>query len=414
MSLTIILLPTLCDNKIIANMKKGWINPKIIIGNTAIGEYYYDRPEIVENIWEEIEKGNHVLLAAPRRVGKSSVMKYMTEHPLAGYKCMFENIQGIDCAEDLFRTIYRLVKACMSLGQRSATWIQDFFKEIKIEEVTVDGTITFGGRTISHLEALNHIIPKLSSKDVVVLFLDELPEVLYSLHKKNKNEEAISILKNLRRWRQDDQFKNLRFVLAGSIGIHHVVRLIEGRTVDKNDFNEVRFEALNGQEAVNYIAWATGNNATIKYDEDICTYLLLKIQHHLPYFINLMLDEINKKARRENRTSITLVDIDEAFNQITKNSSCFSDWKSRLFNYMSPADAEFLNDVLIHISHKDFISKQKLYDLALKHGKKFEYMDMIDGLEKDGYVSEHADKYIFVSPFLKAFWKRNNPIYEGA
>lgn len=54
-----------------------WINPKIIIGNTATGAYYYDRPDIVANIWEQIMIGNHVLLAAPRRVGKSSIMKFM-------------------------------------------------------------------------------------------------------------------------------------------------------------------------------------------------------------------------------------------------------------------------------------------------------------------------------------------------
>ena len=63
------------------------------------------------------------------------------------------------------------------------------------------------------------------------MFIDELPEVLHSLNKKNKKEDAIVILKNLRRWRQEDQFKNFRIVLAGSVGIHHVIKLIEGRTM---------------------------------------------------------------------------------------------------------------------------------------------------------------------------------------
>jgi len=31
-------------------MKKEWINPKIIVGNVAKGDYYYPRPGIVEEV----------------------------------------------------------------------------------------------------------------------------------------------------------------------------------------------------------------------------------------------------------------------------------------------------------------------------------------------------------------------------
>jgi len=57
-------------------MKRDWIEPKIIIGKDATGKYYYRREEIEGEIWTEIKKGNNVLIAAPRRVGKTSVMKY--------------------------------------------------------------------------------------------------------------------------------------------------------------------------------------------------------------------------------------------------------------------------------------------------------------------------------------------------
>ena len=396
-------------------MKTEWINPKIIIGNTATGNYYYNRPQIVANIWEEIEKGNHVLLTAPRRVGKSSVMKYMTENCKDGYKCMFENIQGIDSEENFYKSIYSLIKSCLSTKQKTATWLQDFFKEIKIEEVNMDGALKLGERAINYLEAINHILPKLHSKDVrIALFIDELPEVLHSLNKKNKTKEAIAILKNLRRWRQEDQFRNFRLVLAGSIGLHHVVKAIEGRMVDINDFNNVDFEGLTIQEADEYVSWATDNNATIQYDKKLKEYLLSKIQYHLPYFINLILDEINKTARKDNTPDINSKNIDDAFDKVVKNNDHFKEWKNRLFDYMPKEDAEFLNEVLVHIAHKESISKLKLYDIANKHNKKTDYMDLIDGIDRDGYIIENGEKYVFISPFLKSFWKRNNPVYDAA
>jgi uncharacterized protein len=393
-------------------MEKGWINPKIVIGNAVTGDYYYHRPQIVKDIWDELELGNHVLLMAPRRVGKSSIMKYMVKNAPAQYKCIFKNIQGLKSAEGFFQTLYELIKSCLSLGERSAKWLQEFFEKFKIEEISADGTIKFGGRTISYLEAVNHILPQLQSRNTtLVLFIDELPEVLHGLYKANKSDEAILILKNLRRWRQDDQFSKFRLVLAGSIGIDHVVKAIEGRIIDKNDFGEVKFEGLAEAEAKDYIQWATSNNATIQYSETNTVYLLSKVQYHLPYFINLMLNEINRSAFKADKRVIAEIDIDAAFDKVVKDSSYFSDWKNRLFDYLPRADAEFLNDVLIHISHHNFINKRKLFDIALSHGKKIDYMDMVDGLERDGYIIESNDSYVFVSPFLQSYWKRNNPVY---
>jgi len=394
-------------------MIMNWVNPKIIIGNTATGDYYYDRPTIVAEIWQQITIGNHVLLAAPRRVGKSSIMKHMIYNSIDKHRCIYQNVQGLESAEHFFKSIYELIKSCMNFSQKTSAWLR-LLKETDIEEVSITGTLKIRERTINYLEAVNHLLPKLKQNDFkIVLFIDELPEVLHNLNKNDKKEEAILILKTLRRWRQEDQFSNFRMVLAGSIGIYYVIKSIEGRNVDSNDFNKVKFEALTNEEAIDYIRWATGNNATIRYTEKLIQHLLSKIRYSLPYFINLMLHEINSKARKDSNPAITINDIDKAFEEVVKNSDHFKDWKSRLFDYMPLPDASFLNEVLIYIAHKNAISKQKLYDVAIRHGKKDDYMDFIDGLEEDGYITEENNTYVFVSPFLQAFWKRNNPVYNG-
>ncbi len=390
-----------------------WINPKVIIGNTATGEYYFHRPIIVAEIWDQIERGNHVLLTAPRRVGKSSVMKYMAANAQEENKCIFENVQGIKNEDEFYKKVYLLLKSCLGNVKKSATWVIDFFRKIKIEEIDATGSIKFGDRTINYLEAINYILPKLNDEGIkVILFIDELPEVLHSLNKAGKKDEAGSILKNLRNWRQDDQFRNLCLVLAGSIGIHHVVKSIEGRTTDTNDFNKVDFESLTSDEAYNYIGWAT-EGATIQYDDSLKKYLLAKIGQYIPYFINLMLDEINRLARRKNDSNITPENIDNAFDIIVKNSDHFRDWKNRLFDYMVPEDANFQNDVLTYIAHSGSITQQKLYDFAVRDNKKTGYMELVGGLEKDGYIIEIENKYVFLSPFLQSFWKRENPIYNA-
>ena len=395
-------------------MRTVWISPKIIVGNVAKGDYYYPRPYIVELVWEELEKGNNVLIAAPRRVGKSSVMVYMSANCPEGYQCIFETIQGIQSEAELYKRLYDLIVKCLKLRQKAFAWITELWKEHNIDEISLEGSIKLKDSTINYLEEINRLLPKLNNKELkIVLFIDELPEVLHSLHKKGNTKEASSILTNIRRWRQEDQFKNLRLVLAGSVGISYVVKQIEGRTTDINDFNTVPFEPLSEAEAIVYLQWATDNNASIQYDAVLSNYLLSKIKYHVPYFINLMLDEINKKARRVGNANITTADIDTAFESVIKTSDHFRDWKNRIFDYMPAADAAFVNEVLIHIAHRDSISLQKIHDIAVAHSKVVERMDMIDGLEKDGYITDYNGQYVFLSPFLKTFWKRNNPIYNG-
>ncbi|WP_176454149.1 hypothetical protein [Siphonobacter sp. BAB-5385] len=339
-------------------------------------------------------------------------MRYMADNCVDGYLAQFRNIQGFDSEERVYRQIYELMITCLERKVQVLTWVGSFFRELRIKEIGLQGVKLDSG-SIDYLVEIERIALKLQEEGIkLVLFIDELPEVLYTLHKTDKSSQAISILKNFRRWRQEQRFSHIAFVLAGSIGIHHVVKAIENRSSDLNDISQVGFKSLTVEEARTYIQWATDNSATVQYDTQLADYLLGKIQHYyLPFFINLMLDAINRDAKRKGNAVITTDTIDQAFNEIIRNNDHFRDWKNRLFDYMG-TDAPFLNEVLTYIAHRDRINARKLYDLASHHHKKEDYIELMDGLIKDGYLIEEADQYVFLSPFLKAFWKRNNPIYD--
>lgn len=395
-------------------MSNTWIEPKIIIGNTATGDYYFPRPQIEADIWGEIEKGNHVLIAAPRRVGKSSVMTSMVEKMPQNTQCIFKNIEGIKSETAFYKTFFESIIECLGKFQKNSNTIKAFFKGINIEEITLEGIKFKDKKTPNYLDEINNILPKLAENKVrIVLFLDELPEVLNYLHVENRKSEASSILSNLRAWRQNPAIRNhLNLVLAGSVGIHHIVKKIEGRTVAINDLGIVNFEALTLEEAHDYIDWAT-SAATVKYDTSLKTYLLARINYFIPYFINLMLIEVSEAAQKARNATISPRNIENAFNEIVKKSDHFKEWKNRIFDYFPIDEADFIHETLVFIAHKNAINKRQLYDLALKHKKKNNYMELIQGLERDGYITEQGDNHVFISPFLKAFWKKDNPIYDG-
>ncbi|MDR0872738.1 MAG: AAA-like domain-containing protein [Prevotellaceae bacterium] len=395
-------------------MNENWTSPKIIIGNAATGSEFYKRDDIIEEIWDELKKGNSVLLAAPRRVGKTSIMQYMEEQPTEYYKLIFENIQSTKSATVFYERIYTLLISCLSKTKQAKKWFEKFITTKSIKNIGKDG-IEFETKPADFLKATNSLLKEINENpDVenIVLLLDELPEVLFNINKTN-TEDAISILKNLRHWRQQPEMnKKVKFVFAGSVGIHYVVEKIETRNSDLNDLATINFNPLSENEAYGYIVWAT-TGATVTYTTQLKQHLLNKIRYFVPYFINLMLDEINRQAKKTNNPKITTHDIDTAFDTIVKNSDYFKDWKKRLQDYMPKTDFDFANEILIHIAHKESISVQEIYDKAIKYEKTADYMEFIHDLEKDGYIVEVDDKYLFISPFLSAFWKRNNPIYNA-
>ncbi len=394
-------------------MNQEWKSPKTIIGPVARGEFYYARTDIVDEIWDELEKGNFILLAAPRRVGKTSVLCDLEKNPRESYRAKFHSIQAIQTGEEFYKTIYDLMVACFRSSERLGNWWNKFSKSRSITEVTTKG-VKIEEKQFPYQDEINSLLVEFddSINETVVLLIDELPEVLHRLYQNGKKDEALSILSQLRVWRQND-YKKLQFVFAGSIGIHYVVKSITGRVSDINDLVKVICAPLNEMEAKDYIQWAT-DDASVQYDDDQKEYLLKKIQHYYtPFFLNLMLGEMDKAAKKQGSTEITSLEIDTAFNKIVKSNDHFKDWKKRLEDYMPNEDFLFVNEILTHIAHKDVISIQSIYDKAKKHGKETYYMDFISDLEEDGYITEVDGVYQFISPFLKSFWKNNQPIYHG-
>jgi len=56
-----------------------WRHPDTITGGAATDGRYLRRKTINDQFWREVGKGNHILLVAPRRVGKTSMMKDLVE-----------------------------------------------------------------------------------------------------------------------------------------------------------------------------------------------------------------------------------------------------------------------------------------------------------------------------------------------
>src|SRR5436305_1056418 len=65
-----------------------------IVGQPVEGEDFFDRADESLRLWDQLQQGNHVLLLAPRRVGKTSLaIRVGSEASQAGWKFVLVDAQ---------------------------------------------------------------------------------------------------------------------------------------------------------------------------------------------------------------------------------------------------------------------------------------------------------------------------------
>ena len=65
-----------------------------IVGPPVRDDDLFGREEFIDLLWEKLQTTN-ILLAAPRRFGKTSVMYHLLDHPRDGYKIIHLDLERI-------------------------------------------------------------------------------------------------------------------------------------------------------------------------------------------------------------------------------------------------------------------------------------------------------------------------------
>lgn len=392
-------------------MEKEWIHPKTITGDAATAERYLRREYINEEFWREVQKGNHILFVAPRRVGKTSLMKDLVINCPEGYVCVYEDIEGVKTRNGFYQRIFELILRCAhrSKFQEAKAFIKRCTEKYSIKEISTSG-IKIDENKIDYEREIRELIPQLKDAKVhAVIFLDEFAEVIYKF-KGDQQQDAVDILHTLREIRHDDHFSHFTIVYAGSIGLEFVIKNID-RPKLINDLHPIKLGALTDEEAADLVKKVT-RGASIRLSAPVLIYLKRKVGYFLPYYLQLMIESIDELAFKIGKPKVTVEMVDEAFQRILGERKNFDDWLERLKSYQRD-HFPFINEILKHAAHEGNIPIQAVYDKAKKYDRTEDYMDFIDELIRDGYLTEcDPHVYRFIAPFLKEFWKQKYPIYE--
>lgn len=382
---------------------------KIQTGNPVRGEDFFKRDDLVEKAWELITSGSHILIAAPRRVGKTSLMYYLQDNPRDNYHLVYDITESVNSENEFYRKVLnKLLKTDFITGsQKVKTFIEKHLPTVS--KIGPDG-VEFGVRDEhNYFEILSNVLKSVSSDSgKLVIMIDEFPETLENIINDEGEPAGRHFLQSNRELRQDsDICQNVQFIYTGSIGLENVVgRLNAVNTI--NDLTRLKVPPLRPDESKQLIA-ILSKTVEFHLADDQVSHVLNKIDWLIPFHIQLVMLELRNIWRDENPKQMTTGVIDKAFELMLERRNCFEHWHTRLRSSFNTRDYNFTKELLNIVSENGQISSNEMYDLAVKHSQMDRYKDLVGSLVYDGYINNNDDPklYRFNSPIVQMWWRKN-------
>ena len=385
----------------------------IVIGQPAVGKDFFGREKEQKQIWRKLNSQN-LLMLAPRRIGKTSLLKKLqtTAHQhnkLVLYTSFAGCTDELACVDELMKSL----KPHKALGQQVSTTLTKKLKAIKgfkLFGVGIDlqQTQSDNWPTIAN-EWLSSFVDVFDPQKQLVICVDELPIFILRLM---SQPEGIHRVKHFLNWFRDIRqtySQQIRWILAGSIGLDTVTQRFNiGDTI--NDLMPYPLGSFSDAVACEFIdKLAASEQLTLCPQSK--TYLLQKLGWNVPYYIQIMIDALVNEAN-DSQQPITHQDIDNAFESKLRpeHKMYFDYWRQRLSEELGKPDDAYAIELLNHICNSTTgVSKdnllQVLYKLNLEDaGSKLRYL--LDTLQSDGYLIEQQGMYRFRLTWLQVYWQR--------
>ena len=405
------------DKKIVAKPEgRGCMEPLLIsTGKAADGkDKYFRRKSIEVKIWSKISQGEDLLLAAPRRSGKSSILKYLEKNPRTGFLIRYKSVQSVDSINEYFKQIYKILLE----DDRVFGFYKQHFEKLKgtlkgfvsrIRGVSTKGIkIDPEERIDYYCECIDLLKTLPKDFDIIVFLIDEFPDAVRNISNGDK-QEGIHFLQLIRDLRQELNEICIQFVYSGSIGLGNVVNKL-GRIDLINDIVNIEVPPLSQDEAKELmerlVLGLKKERGDFEINDQIKDYILRKDDWLIPYYVQIIVDELFDFEQVPTRDVVDDV-IRKIISDRYKYQDYFENWKTRLKQAFNKDEYKCVLEILNYISINGSIDVGTLYDMSVKHGVS-DLKDITNVLEYDGYLNKNPGKnYMFNSIILKEWWYVN-------
>ncbi len=377
------------------------------MGRLATGTGFFDRQEIMSQAWDYLKTSN-LLLLAPRRVGKSSLLNRMKEDgPDRGYNTLYLSVPD---AEDELDFIKRLVRAFRDTDWAPGGWISAFRERLPADlEITLKtGLGELKAKNFDWRRPADELESLLKPADAeTVLLIDELPLLIASIvHQDPTGNRAERFLLWLKRLREQYQ---PRWFFAGSIGLDAVARRLKlSGTI--HDLKPIELGAFSPETARAYLMsrgqlhrWALG--------ADTVDAIMTAVEWPIPFHLNLIFEEL-RTVVGEGHGSPSPALVEVAVQRLIANGRThFDHWDERLAKMLDNRLQQYCEIVLglacyqasgVAVTTIDIRLTRELADERERAEMLRQLLDVLIG---DGYLVRQEGAVRFRSALLRRYWR---------
>jgi len=393
------------------------------VGTPVRGKDFYGREAFVNLVAEKLKTG-HVLLASPRRFGKTSVMFNLMDKPRWDYKVVHADLEHFTEPSELITRLIEQIARDDALAKflKRLTWLPQqlwgFFKR-HIEEVELVGIKIKLKEQLRSCwqERGEELFRALSqSSETIVFFLDEFPMMIDSMARSTEHrDDATTLLRWLRALRQNPATTKVRFLIAGSIGIDQVLNKL-GEIKSINDFETLQLEPFVPKVASAFLDELARDHRPRFLLSPACKRKMLAlIGTPVPYFLQILFSEVAKTFVHEGE-KITPTSIERIYRDKVLGVYCktyFDHYYSRLSDYYDQDTTKAARRILRELAVQGQLTRDacwQFFKTVLGDQEDLEEFNcMMTDLENDFYIRFAADErqYQFACSLLRDWWLRH-------
>ena len=373
---------------------------KLKIGSPVVGEDFFGR-EVELRKAEALIRDNNLMLAAPRRVGKTSFARRLIDTLSSkGWNTIFIDLEEITSIDHFFNAFYgELVKlpetkVSEKVKAKMKKWLSGV--ELSTTGLPVKATVKMESSDNNDFKDLADILNTLDKHTLVVF--DELTVLLKSLSDKNDNEQDVRTFLNQFRAMRSATSEKCSWLICSSVGVRNFTTQ-HNLSDTINDVADFELGAFSDEEATKFVT-ILADSIGIEVNNRIKRYILDKIGWNIPFFIQLLLSRLPAGET-------TKADVDEAYGHLLQTGS-FDTWYERLnIEYGNNKDVAklILKYLCVTIDGK---TRDEIYNHIYAKIPSFENDEMgllLRALMTDGYLVRDGEQYKFRSPLLRDYWK---------
>ncbi|MBL8786819.1 MAG: AAA family ATPase [Deltaproteobacteria bacterium] len=411
------------------------------VGRPVRGQNFFDREDEQRLLWQHLRQ-SHILLLAPRRVGKTSLLfRLMDDARQHDRRAVYVSVADARSEDDIVR---KLLTALANHPESDALLkrlgrgpFKRFFSRLK-------GRVAAGPLSLelapaeapswaSLAEAATEAIERAGERWLVLV--DELPIFVMTLLRQDQAESAdgpprrtrdflnwFRQLRNVGGATTSDAARDeasLRWILAGSIGLDSVVaRARLGDTI--NDLRVFPLGAFSPAVADHFLA-ALGDSYGLPLDAPTRARLAERAGWLIPFYLQVLFSRLHDLAAEASlRPSPALVDrvVEELLTPTYR--AYFDYWRQRLTEELGrPDDQRALALLAVIAPELDGAPREALQRVAagfegLTASQRDESLRfLLEVLENDGYIvsdsgerAPQSARFRFRSNLLREYWLR--------